>query len=413
MRLRNAFKPSILALLLVSLVAANPAAAQTSQFKVLHVFTRGTDGAYPSALAVDTSGNLFGTTVQGGDLSACSTAGCGNVFELSQLNGHWGERVLADFSWNEGLPQPVGPLVVDAKGNVYGATTEGGDPSCNCGEVFQLTRSGGVWTLNVLHTFLGAYSDGQNPVSGLVQDSAGNIYGATEQGGMYGPGSIFELSPATGGSWTFSIIHSFGLAGDGGDPYGPISIDASGNLYGTTTGGGFFGYGTVFKFALNNGTWTESTLYNFTLDYGMFQQPDGVVLGPDGNLYGATIFGGEFSLGTIYKLSPTNGLWSRTVLHTFSGDNDGAYPYGGLTVGPTGILYGTTGYGGLYGYGTVYKLVKGAHGQWNQAILHNFLGTDGGQPSAGVVLDHSGNVYGVAVDGGADGGGTAFEIVMP
>src|ERR1700719_1708932 len=311
MRHRNALLPGTVVVVLVLLMTANTAGAQTSQFKVLHTFTRGGDGAYPSALALDILGNLFGTTVQGGDISACSTAGCGNVFELSQLNGHWGERVLVDFLSQEGLPQPVGPMVVDAKGNVYGSTIEGGDPSCNCGEVFQLTRSGGAWTFNVLHTFLGGPTDGQNPVSGLVQDGAGNIYGATGQGGMYGPGSIFELSPASGGGWTFSIIHSFGLAGDGGDPYGPISIDGSGNLYGTTSGGGFFGYGIVFKVAISNGAWTETTLYNFTLDYGMFQQPDGVVPGPDGNLYGATIFGGEYSLGTIYKLSPTSGLWSR------------------------------------------------------------------------------------------------------
>jgi uncharacterized repeat protein (TIGR03803 family) len=410
MRRQNASLPNIAVLMLVLLMTANPVGAQTSQFKVLHNFTRGSDGAYPSALAVDNSGNLFGTTTQGGDISACSTSGCGNVFELSQLNGHWGERVLMDFITQEGLPQPVGPMVVDAKGNVYGTTVQGGDPSCNCGEVFQLTKGGGVWTFNVLHTFLGGPTDGQNPVSGLVQDSAGNIYGATGQGGMYGPGSIFELSPAAGGGWTFSIIHSFGLAGDGGDPYGPISIDASGNLYGTTTGGGFFGYGMAFKFALSNGTWTESTLYNFTLDFGMFPQQDGVVLGPDGNLYGATIFGGEFSLGTIYQLSPATGLWNRTVLHTFSG-NDGAYPYGGLTVDTTGALYGTASFGGLHGYGTLYKLVKGVRGQWNEATLHNFAGTDGAQPASGVVLDRSGNLYGVATNGGTNSVGTAFELV--
>ena len=404
------FLPSLVAVLVSFAVASGR--AQTPQFKLLHVFTHGSDGAYPSTpLVIDQSGNLFGATVEGGSPTDCSTNGCGNAYELSQLAGHWGDRVLFEFSNSNGFfPEPIGPLVLDAKGNIYGTHLLGGDPICNCGGVFQLTRSGGVWTENILYNFLGGSGDGASPISGLVQDKAGNLYGATE-GGFNGPGSIFELTPRSDGTWAYNVIHVFGSFGDGASPYGSLNIDASGNLYGTTSSGGIFGYGVVFKLAPSGGAFTETTLYNFSLDFGSAPQADGVMLGGDGNLYGATIFGGEHGLGTIYKLTPTTGFWNQTVLHTFTGNNDGAYPYGGLIADQTGALYGTAGAGGIYGYGTVFKLKQGVHGQWNEIALHSFAGTDGSQPGFGVVFDQLGSLYGVAGAGGTYGVGVAFKIV--
>jgi uncharacterized repeat protein (TIGR03803 family) len=407
MRRRNFFL-RLVASLLVSLPVVSVSAAQMATFKGLHTFTGGSDGAGPaSPLAFDRAGNLYGTTGGGGSGTGCS-GGCGTVFELIPSTPRWKERVLYSLS---SVIDPIGPLVLDTKGNVYGASIVGGGP-CNCGEVYQLVRTSKGWTQNILHTFVGGTSDGQYAQSGLVQDSVGNLYGATESGGFNGNnGVVYELSPNGDGTWTYSIIYEFGVVGgDADNPYGPLTIDAAGNLYGTTANGGLYGWGAAFKLTRSSTSWTETVLYNFTLDFGSPPQPDGVVLDSAGNLYGTTISDGEFSLGTVYKLTPTIGFWNRTVLHTFTGASDGAYPYGGVVVGPTGALYGTADSGGIYGYGTVYKLVQGGNGHWTETVLHSFKKTDGANPFAGVVLDQLGNLYGVAGNGGAYGSGVAFEI---
>jgi uncharacterized repeat protein (TIGR03803 family) len=405
---RRHFRLKLVAPLLVSLVVGSAGTAQTGKFTGLHTFAGGSDGAGPaSPLAFDRAGNLYGTTGGGGSGAGCS-GGCGTVFELIRSTPRWKERVLYSFS---SVSNPVGPLVLDTKGNVYGASLVGGG-SCNCGEVYQLVRTSKGWTQNILHTFVGGTSDGQYAQSGLVQDSVGNLYGATESGGFNGNnGVVYELSPNGDGTWTYSIIYEFGVVGgDASDPYGPLTIDAAGNLYGTTANGGLYGWGAAYKLTHSGTSWTETVLYNFTLDFGSPPQPDGVVLDSAGNLYGTTISDGEFSLGTVYKLTPTIGYWNRTVLHTFTGASDGAYPYGGVVVGPTGILYGTADSGGIYGYGTVYKLVQGGNAHWTETVLHSFKKTDGANPFAGVVLDQLGNLYGVAGNGGAYGSGVAFEI---
>jgi uncharacterized repeat protein (TIGR03803 family) len=278
--------------------------------------------------------------------------------------------------------------------------------------VYQLTNSGGAWTENVLHNFLGGVSDGANSSSGLVRDSAGNLYGTTQGGGVNNDGTVFELTPNGDGSWGYSVIYYFRTSRnpDGSFPWWPLTIDSLGNLYGTTLGGGTFGYGTVFKVAPSGGTWTESILFNFTLDYGSYPSPTGVVADTAGNLYGTTVNGGAYAVGTIYKLTPAIGFWNRTILHTFTGSSDGAFPYGTLTIDSSGTLYGTSGYGGSFGYGNVYKLAR-VSGKWKETALHEFTnGTDGANPFPGVILDSLGNVYGVAGQGGAHGFGVAFEI---
>jgi len=244
-----------------------------------------------------------------------------------------------------------------------------------------------------------------------VQDKAGNLYGTTAFGAVANNGTVFELSPNADGSWTFSTVYEFTGKSDGGFPLGQIAIDSAGNIYGTAGAGGFYGYGTVYKLSPSGGGWVLTTLYNFTSDFGNNPNQEGVALDSAGNLYGITRFDGEYQLGTVYELTPTVGFWNQTIVHTFTGNNDGAYPFGGLTVDQAGAVYGTTDIGGIRGQGTVYKLVRGKSGQWNAHALHSFGGADGEEAVNGVIIDSSGNLYGVASAGGAYGFGVAFEIV--
>lgn len=400
-----------LRLLLVPFLVLSTAWAAPT-FHVLHAFAGGTDGAYPTSPLLDRSGNLFSVTESGGSLTSCSPYGCGAVYELSLKNGHWKENVLYSFSAAP-YPDPVGAVALDSHGNVYGTQSGDGDPSCNCGAVYQLTRSGGIWTENILHNFVGGNSgnsDGAYPYSGLVQDAAGNLYGSTQTGGTRTYGTIFELSPNSDGTWAYSVIYEFGNYPDAAGPYGPLMVDSSGNLYGTTVGGGEYGNGAVFKLSNSGGTWADTVLYNFTLDYGMTPYPYGVAMDAAGNLYGTTLNGGPYAVGSIYKLTPAVGFWNRTVLHTFTGGSDGAYPYGTLAIDASGALYGGTNYGGSFGYGNIYKLVA-TNGKWSESILHAFTnGSDGAHSITGVILDPQGNVYGTAIQGGAYGFGVVFEI---
>jgi uncharacterized repeat protein (TIGR03803 family) len=379
------------------------ASAQTGTYKVLHNFTGGNDGAYPTTpLTPDMAGNFYGATYSGGTGTACS-GGCGTLFELIPSTTRWREMVIYSFPT---FTPTSGSLALDARGDVFGTTNLSGTSSL--GEVYEVSRSGSGRTQSIIYSFLSG-SDGEFPEFGLVQDAAGNLYGSTQSGGVNNSGTIFELTPNGDGTWTESVIHTFGTGQDGGSPYGRLSVDKSGNVYGTTGGGGLYGAGEVFKLTPSGASWTETILYNFTLDFGSYPQPDGVAIDGSGNLYGATIQGGEYGVGTVYKLTPTAGYWNRTVLRTFTGGGDGAYPYGGLTIGPTGILYGTASSGGLYGLGTVYKLVQGTNGRWNETLLHTFRGSEGSGPFAGVLLDQLGNLYGIA-SGGTYGFGVAFQI---
>jgi len=192
----------ILPALLVSILAISSAWAG-SNFEVLHAFAGGTDGAYPSSPLLDRSGNLYGATYDGGSLTGCNSYGCGAAFKLSEENGHWSEDVFYSFSASTDgdYPAPYGALAVDLHGNLYGIQQEAGDPTCNCGAIYQLTRSAGVWTQNTLHNFTGGGSgDGAYPSAGLVQDAHGNFYGTTEGGGVNMNGTIFELSPNPDGT---------------------------------------------------------------------------------------------------------------------------------------------------------------------------------------------------------------------
>jgi uncharacterized repeat protein (TIGR03803 family) len=215
----------------------------------------------------------------------------------------------------------------------------------------------------VLYTFTGL-DDGGLPAGGLVFDAAGNLYGATNFYGSFNAGTIFELSPSSGGAWTLTTLHEFTGDPDGAYPIGNLIFDAAGNLYGTTyeggTGGGL-GPGTIFELSPGSSGWTEAILYNFTDQSDGGFPLDGVIMDASGNLYGTTSSSEPIhhNYGVAYELSPgSGGTWTQTVLHHFAnGTTDGQYPYGGLVFDKTGALYGTTNFGGTSDDGTVFKIV--------------------------------------------------------
>jgi uncharacterized repeat protein (TIGR03803 family) len=374
-----------------------------------------TDGASPLAdLIFDAAGNLYGTTDGGGTYSS------GTVFELTPTKGGgWTEQVLYSFNPSIGDGYyPFAGLIFDAAGNLYGTTSAGGGNGGQ-GTVFELTPAqGGGWTEKALYSFTG-YPDGGNPRSGLIFDAAGNLYGTTFRGGTDGAGTVFELTLSKGGGWTEQVLYTF-TGMDGRQPYAGLIFDAAGNLYGTTSGGGTIGYGTVFELAPKaGGGWTEQVLYNFgSGSDGAFPQA-ALIFDAAGNLYGTTEEGGTNGYngyGTVFELTPAQGGgWTEQALHSFNYNaTDGAYPYyGNLISDAAGNLYGTTNAGGTYGVGMVFELARtGLPGPPRRRVLYSFKynGTDGNSPLAGLIFDAAGNLYGTTSAGGAYGGGTVFEL---
>ena len=304
-----------------------------------------------------------------------------------------------------------GSLYGTNSGNLYGSSTGNGH-----GSVFKLTPANGQWNETVLYTFCQSLGcpDGANPASGVIWDHIGNLYGTTASGGTYGSGVVFQLSSDGSGGWTETVLHSFGNGTDGAGIFtSGLVFDNSGNLYGTTRQGGTTGNGTVFELSPNgSGGWTESVIYNFCPSAG-FICPDGeapmggVAIGADGNLYGTTSLGGSWQFGTVFQLTRgTNGQWTEKVLHSFGGDpTDGTTPRAGVILDAAGNLYGTTQLGycseSACNNGTVFEMVRAAGGQWQEGVLYGFhKGTDGSKPSGPVILDKAGNLYGTTASGG-------------
>ncbi|MGO9518613.1 MAG: choice-of-anchor tandem repeat GloVer-containing protein [Candidatus Korobacteraceae bacterium] len=264
----------------------------------------------------------------------------------------WVATVLYAFSGgSDGASPRYGSLIFDQAGNFYGTTSVGG--SSGNGVVYKMSPSGGGWTEQPMYSFAGT-PDGANPYGGLVFDNAGNLYGMTTQGGSGGFGAVFEVSPS-GGSFTEKVIYNFQGASDGDYPTAGLIFDNAGNLYGTTSDGGTGGGGTVFELTPSGGSWSYNLIYSFT--GGARCGPWGTLtLDGAGNLYGTTVCDGANNAGNVFELSPSGGGgWTYSSLHDFTGGNDGRRAYGNVTIDPAGNLYGTASRGGTHDNGVIWE----------------------------------------------------------
>lgn len=316
-----------------------PASGGGWTYKVLHVFTKG-DGCYPEGkLVMDAHGSLYGTTFDGG------AHACGTVYRLRRTaDSRWLEENLHDFGGGDCFS--TGGLAMDKQGNLYGALTMGG--KYNSGVAFQLRRSSnGKWAYRRLHSFGPAEP---YPATGLLFDRAGSLYGGDQTG-------IFSLERQRSG-WTENIAHTFDKKTEGYNPSGDLLFDKQGNLYGTTSSGGEDHAGAAYVLSKDaQGKWKINVLHSFDADKGDGTAPlSGLALSPQGDLYGTTSTGGAYNKGTVYRLSRGPKGWRETILHSFSGGKDGNGPVAGIFVEPSGSLLGSTYYGGSKQLGVVFEL---------------------------------------------------------
>ncbi len=367
-----------------ALFVASAGSAPAQTLDVLHAFTGADGGHSQSGLITDASGNLYGVGCDGGP------GGYGTVIKVTPAGG---STVLYNFTGTDGY-FPTASLVRDAQGNLYGTTSFGG--SHGAGTAFMLTPSG---TEKLLFDFNGA--NGDFPPSALVPDTQGNFFGVAFKGGTYGYGEIFVLHPPN----KPKVLYNFTGGRDGGNPYGSLIQDAQGNLYGTTlTGGaaGIDGVGTVF--VITPPLYKLQVLYNFIAGKDGWGVYGSLVRDAQGNLYGATSFGGAYGYGTVFEVLPTG---RDKVLYSFTGGGDGANPFGGLIQDAKGNLYGTAPNGGAQGYGAVFEVSPSG----SEKVLYSFTASlDGAAPYSGVIRDALGRLYGTTQTYGANGVGTVFRL---
>jgi uncharacterized repeat protein (TIGR03803 family) len=381
---------------------------------VLYSFQGGSDGVAPfAALVADQAGNLYGTTREGGN-SNCFEDGCGTVFELSPSgNGQWAKKTLYEFTGDTDGQSPQGKLALDSAGNVFGTTQFGGDPVCACGTVFELSPGSDGWTKTTIYAFT-KYAD-LAPKSALTFDSAGNLYGTTGAARGFAEGTVFRLTPTKGGQWSEQDLYVFEndeprggvVLDDAGNLYG------AGIYLQQCIEAQFCGF--IYELSPATGQWRQTVLYSFQ-GGGNGWAPSGDLLRyPDGDFYG-TATGGGNGLGIAFKLAGQTGQWQESMIYNFcSLDScaDGVFPNGGLIADQAGHIYGTT-YGGLAQIcGTVFEMETPYLG-WRYSVLHSFVyqSSDGCAPYGGLIFGSDGNLYGTTSGGGASNNGTVFEIVI-
>ena len=320
--------------------------------------------------------------------------------------------VIHSFGGSSEAEYPYTDLVLDPAGNLYGMTVLGGD--FGSGTVFRLSPPAGAvrgWTETVLHSFTST-ADGGQPYGGVTLDGLGNIYGTAVVGGSGGScvedgcGVVWMLTNE-GGSYTHSVIYDFTGGDDGYGPGGPVVLDDLGNLYGMTAVGGAYGLGVVYQLSPGEGDqWTLNVIHAFTGgEDGGAGSAGRLLVDPSGDIYGVATIGGTYGAGVVFQLTPApSGPWTQTTLYSFQGQPDGSFPYGGLVRDASGTFYGTTYYGGKFGVGAVFALQPTRSG-WSEKVLHSFryYGTGGSYPIGHLVLDSAGVLYGTTSEGGAPG----------
>jgi uncharacterized repeat protein (TIGR03803 family) len=418
-------KTLIMAAIVASSVFLKPQGAVAASLATNYVFAGGVSGNGPdTSLTVDAGENFYGTTFAGG---VAGEGGCGEVFKLAVVPGKAmrAETELHRFNCADGR-NPVAPLLLGPDGVLYGTTFYGG--SNDLGVVFKLTPppSGSTkWVETVLYSFTGR--DGENPIGQLVLDKAGAIYGVTENGGTNLLGNVFKLTPPAKGKtkWTETEIFPFDY-GTGNSPMAGLVMDSAGALYGTVSYNGdtSLGSGVAFKLtppAKGKTAWSYTPLHVFGLNTNDGNTPESeLIFDSSGALYGTTAGGGATTangghVGTVFKLTPPakgSTSWTETVLYSFIGGADGSAPFVPLVMDKTGALYGTTSVGGSNEDGTIFKLTPPAKGKtkWGFSTVHNFGYSDGASPVAGLTLTPNGELVGTTSDGGK-GFGTTFKFV--
>jgi hypothetical protein len=381
--------PALAIMFVLTVLATQAAQAQT--FNVLHNFTGGADGANPLAgLTMDKAGNLYGTAFDGGNTNN------GAVFKLISKGSGWVFNPLYDFAGGSDASGPAVGVIVGPNGSLYGTTTGGGAPAC------QFRQS-----------------------SGFID--CGTVFAVKPQVTACTSALCF---------WADAVLYGFSGGADGGFPGGELVVDDAGDLYGMATLGGqiggsclTYGCGTIYKLTLSKGVWTESTIYTFSGGNDGVWPSGGLVIGPDGNLYGTTEAGGGGpcetgpppdvdGCGTVFQLTPSGSGWTEKVLYSFQGGSDGQTPAAGLIFDGAGNLYGTTYFGdNNNNAGTVFELTP-SNGNWIYTLVYTLGGSDtggsgcagNGGPAADLVMDRAGNLYGTMDTYGAYGYGAVFKL---
>jgi uncharacterized repeat protein (TIGR03803 family) len=356
-----------------------------------------------------TGGNDGGNPVDGlmmrakgtlfGAASAGGSAGLGAVFAVT---GNGTETVLHSFLGGSDGATPNGGVIENSAGVLFGTTTAGG--TAGAGVVYSLQGN----TEKVLYSFAGG-TDGAHPQAGLVLDAKGNLYGTTNAGGASGNGTVFELvAPKTrAGTWTEKLLYSFGTGTDGAAPVARVIFDSAGNLYGTTSAGGTSGNGTVFQLQ-PGATWKENILHNFQNTDDGNTPYAGLVADSSGNFYGAATAGGVNGGGTIFELSPSGNSYTFSILASVPGWGVSGTFRDVLVVSPT-LIYATTHCDGANSAGSIYKLTQSG-GTWTYTVLYNFTGGADGLYSISNLVLKGGRLYGTTIGGGANGAGTVYAF---
>ena len=391
-------------------------------YQVLHVFRNVRLGENPLAPVIaDSAGNLYGETFQGARRSRLG--GCGTVFKLTLSGKTYVESTLHRFQNKPDGCEPEGGLTMDSTGAIYGATEFGGKEGLDGeGTIFKLAPAGTGYSYSVIYKFTGG-ADGAWPLGGLLIDASGVIYGATQSGAasacpgaFQGCGTVYTLSPAKSGYYTEKTLHAFQGGSDGVIPSAGLAMDSKGAIYGTTSLGGYgsIGNGTVYKLTPTRSGYSEQVIHAFSGSGDGNDPQASVVVERNGTLVGTTLYGGSIQLGgTVFALKPRGSKYSENILYNFTGNGQGSEPAAPV-LDVSGVLYGTTSDGGVNPpcgnqCGTIFEL-KPTRSGYAHSVLYHMTGPGGWFPHAGVIL-YNGALYGTTYESGRSfGGGVVYKL---